>query len=87
MQQKPIITFNDVANFPEFSIESIGSQIALASLMASYTAYILTWIGTVKMLYPYIKKLGKIKFWIIMSANDLLSYFISTLCIGIFYTV
>ncbi len=68
MQQKPIITFNDVANFPEFSIESIGSQIGLASLIASYIAYILTWIGTVKMLHPYIKKLGKIKFWIIMSA-------------------
>lgn len=67
MQQKPVVTFNDVAYFPEFSIQSIGSQIGLVSQIASSAAYILTWIGTVKMLYPYVKKLGKIKFWIIMS--------------------
>ena len=65
-QQKRVVTSTDVAYFPEFSIESIGSQIGLASQMASAAAYVLTWIGTVKMLYPYIKKLGKIKFWIIM---------------------
>jgi hypothetical protein len=68
MQQKPVVTFNDVSYFPEFSIQSIGSQIGLVSQIASTAAYILTWIGTVKMLYPYVKKLGKIKFWIIMSA-------------------
>ena len=68
MQQKPVVTFNDVAYFPEFSIQSIGSQIWLVSQIASSAAYILTWIGTVKMLYPYVRKLGKIKFWIIMSA-------------------
>jgi hypothetical protein len=67
MQQKPVVTFNDVAYFPEFSIQSIGSQIGLVSQIASSAAYILTWIGTVKMLYPYVRKLGKIKFWIIMS--------------------
>ena len=65
-QQKRVVTSTDVAYFPEFSIESIGSQIGLASQIASAAAYVLTWIGTVKMLYPYIKKLGKIKFWIIM---------------------
>ena len=65
-QQKRVVTSTDVAYFPEFSIESIGSQIGLASQIASAVAYVLTWIGTVKMLYPYIKKLGKIKFWIIM---------------------
>jgi hypothetical protein len=68
MQQKLVVTFNDVAYFPEFSIQSIGSQIGLVSQIASSAAYILTWVGTVKMLYPYVKKLGKIKFWIIMSA-------------------
>jgi hypothetical protein len=67
-QQKPVVTSTDVAYFPEFSIESVGSQIGMANQIASTAAYILTWIGTVKMLYPYIKKLGKIKFWIIMSA-------------------
>jgi hypothetical protein len=61
-QQKTVILSTDI----EFSIESIGNQIGLASQIASAAAYILTWIGTVKMLYPYIKKLGKIKFWIIM---------------------
>lgn len=65
-QQKSIITSVDVAYFPEFSIESVGSQIGVINNAASSTAYILTWIGTVKMLYPYIKKLGKIKFWTIM---------------------
>jgi hypothetical protein len=66
-QQKTVITSADVAYFPEFGIESIGSQIGTAGWIASSAAYILTWIGTVKLLYPYIKKLGKIKFWIIMS--------------------
>lgn len=65
-QQKPVVTSNDVAYFPEFSIESMGSQIGLATQIASTVAYILTWVGSVKMLYPYIKKLGKTKFWIIM---------------------
>ena len=65
-QQKKIITSTDVAYFPEFSIESVGSQIGIVNTIASTAAYILTWIGTVKMLYPYIKKLGKIKFWTIM---------------------
>jgi hypothetical protein len=65
-QQKIIISSTDVAYFPEFSIESIVSQIGVINHIASTAAYILTWIGTVKMLYPYIKKLGKTKFWIIM---------------------
>jgi hypothetical protein len=67
-QQKQIVTSTDVAYFPEFSIESVGSQIGVANNIASTAAYILTWIGTVKMLYPYIKRLGKFKFWIIMGA-------------------
>jgi hypothetical protein len=65
-QQKLVVTSTDIAYFPEFSIESIGSQIGMAYQVANTAAYIPTWIGTVKMLYPYIKKLGKIKFWIIM---------------------
>jgi hypothetical protein len=67
-QQKPVIASTDVAYFPEFSIASLGSQIASATQIASAVAYILTWIGSVKLLYPYIKKLGKIKFWTIMGA-------------------
>jgi hypothetical protein len=67
-QQKSVVTSNDIAYFPEFSIASLGSQIELINQIASGIAYILTWIGTVKLLYPHIKKLGKTKFWIIMGA-------------------
>ena len=67
MQQKAVILSTDVAYFPEFSIVSLGSQITLVNQIASGIAYVLTWIGTVKLLYPYIQKLGKIKFWSIMS--------------------
>ena len=52
-QQKKIITSTDVAYFPEFSIESVGDQIGIVNTIVSAAAYILTWIGTVKMLYPY----------------------------------
>jgi hypothetical protein len=65
-QQKPIVTSVDIAYFPEFSIESVQQQINAVYQIAGIVAYILTWIGTVKMLYPYIKKLGRIKFWAIM---------------------
>ena len=67
MHQKTVILSTDVAYFPEFNILSLGSQITLVNQIASEIAYVLTWIGTVKLLYPYIQKLGKIKFWSIMS--------------------
>jgi hypothetical protein len=67
-QQKSVITSTDVAYFPEFSIASLGSQIGTATIIASSVAYVLTWIGSVKLLYPYIRKLGKIRFWTIMGA-------------------
>ena len=65
-QHKAIIYSGDIAQYPEFSTASLGSQIDTANQIASSIAYILTWIGAVKLLYPYIRKLGKIKFWIIM---------------------
>jgi hypothetical protein len=67
-QQKPIVTSQDVAYFPDFSIATLGSQINIIYQIAGGVAYALTWIGTVKLLYPHIKKLGKTKFWIIMGA-------------------
>ncbi len=75
-QQKPVVTSNDIAFFPEFSIASLGSQIGLVNQIASGIAYVLTWIGTIKLLHPYIKKLGKTKFWIIMG-GAMLYYLIS----------
>jgi hypothetical protein len=65
-QHKSIITSKDIAYFPEFSIETLVGQINLIYQTAGIVAYVLTWIGTVKLLYPYIRKLGKIKFWAIM---------------------
>ncbi|HEU4446790.1 MAG TPA: hypothetical protein VFR94_19110 [Nitrososphaeraceae archaeon] len=76
-QQKPVITSNDIAYFPEFSIATLGTQITLIYQIAATAAYVLTWIGTVKLLYPYIKKLGKIKFWIMMGAA--MVYYLITL--------
>jgi hypothetical protein len=67
-QQKPVVTSNDIAYFPEFSIATLGSQIDIIYQVAGGAAYVFTWIGTVKLLYPYINKLGRVKFWTIMSA-------------------
>ena len=65
-QQNSIVSLGDVAYFPEFSIESIGSQIDLIYTGCSVVAFILTWIGSVKLLYRYIRRIGKFKFWTIM---------------------
>ena len=67
-QQKPVVTSNDIAYFPEFSIATLGSQIDIIYQVAGGAAYVFTWIGTVKLLYPYIKMLGRVKFWTIMGA-------------------
>ena len=68
-QQKSTITSKDVAYFPEFSIETLVSQINLIYQIAGIVAYVLTWIGTVKLLYPFILKLGKVKFWAVMGVT------------------
>jgi hypothetical protein len=75
-QQKPVVTSNDIAYFPEFSIGTLGSQIDIIYQVASGAAYVFTWIGTVKLLYPYIKKLGRVKFWTIMG-GAMIYYLIS----------
>jgi len=58
-QQKPVISTFDVAYFPTFSIALIGGQVEIINNIAATAAYVLTWIGTVKLLYLYIKKLGE----------------------------
>ena len=65
-QQKPVVTSNDIVYFPEFSIATLGSQISIIYQIVAGIAYVLTWVGTVKLLHPYIMKLGKFKFWTIM---------------------
>jgi hypothetical protein len=67
-QQLEVVTSADVAFFPEFDPESFTSQIATVNQIASGVAYVLTWIGTVMLLRPYIHRIGKIKFYAIMGA-------------------
>ena len=63
-QKNSVIRLDDVTVFPEFS-----SSIFIAYSIASVVAYILTWGGTMMLLPSYMKKLGKIRFWIIMGAG------------------
>jgi hypothetical protein len=64
-QQQPAVTYADIGYFPEFSVATLGSLIDIIYEIASSSAYVLTSIGTVKLLYPHIKKLGKTKFWVV----------------------
>jgi hypothetical protein len=66
--QPEIIASGSVAFFPEFDPESSQQQINLFYQIAGYVAYVLTWIGTIMLLRPYIKRLGKIKFYALMGA-------------------
>ena len=73
-QQLEVVTSADVAFFPEFDEESFSSQINTVNQISSGVAYVLTWIGTVMLLRPYIQRIGKIKFYAIMgAANGILS--------------
>ena len=67
-QQLEVVTSADVAFFPEFDPESLQSQINTAYQVAGNIAYVLTWIGTVILLRPYIHRIGKIKFYAIMGS-------------------
>ncbi|HVE38167.1 MAG TPA: hypothetical protein VNA18_08250, partial [Nitrososphaeraceae archaeon] len=67
MQQKPIIREGDVA---VFTVPSISAELEdimnIAYSVASTVAYVLTWLGAVMLLRPYVKSFGRIKFWVIM---------------------
>jgi hypothetical protein len=67
-QHNLVIKSTDVAVFPTFSLATVGDIFLFTNQIASAIAYVLTWIGTVMLLRPYIKKLGRIKFWTIMAA-------------------
>ena len=67
-QQKEVVTSADVAYFPEFDPESLYSQIDAVYQIVVAVAYVLTWIGTVMLLRPYIHRIGKIKFYAIMGS-------------------
>jgi hypothetical protein len=65
-EQPSIILSTDVAFFPDFEPETLVSQIGAIAQTVSAVAYVLTWISTVILLRPYMKKIGRIKFWSIM---------------------
>jgi hypothetical protein len=67
-QQKEVVTSADVAFFPEFDPESQQQQINAVYQISAAVAYVLTWIGTVMLLRPYIHRIGKIKFYAIMGS-------------------
>jgi hypothetical protein len=67
-QHNSVVKSTDVAVFPTFSLATVGDIILFTYQIASSIAYVLTWIGTVMLLRPYIQKLGRTKFWIIMGA-------------------
>ena len=77
MQQKPVIKYGDVAVFPVASISAELADITyLLYQIASTIAYVLTWIGTVMLLRPYMKRFGRTKFWVIMSVA--MAYYLIT---------
>ena len=67
-EQLEVVTSVDVAFFPEFDPESQQQQINTVYQIAGAIAYVLTWIGTVMLLRPYMHRIGKIKFYAIMGS-------------------
>jgi hypothetical protein len=65
-QQDLIITSDRVAYFPEFSNFSLSDQFNAVNQLSSMTAFLLTWIGSVRLLYQNLKRVGKYKFWTMM---------------------
>jgi hypothetical protein len=67
LQQQPEIIASDrVASFPEFEPDSLMGQVQSWYQIAAAVFFVLTWIGTVLLLYPYSKRFGKAKFWAVM---------------------
>ena len=65
-QQDAIITFDHVAYFPEFSNFSMTDQFNAVNQLSSMIAFLLTWIGSVRLLYQNLKRIGRLKFWTMM---------------------
>jgi hypothetical protein len=86
-QQKPVITSIDIAYFPEFSIVTLGNQINIVYQIASSVAYVLTWIGTVRLLYPHQKTREIQVLDNYGRCHGVLSYLIPSLRLGIFYSI
>ena len=61
-----IITSDHVAYFPEFSNFSLSDQFNAVYQIMGIIAYILTWIGSIRLLYQNVRRIGKFKFWTLM---------------------
>jgi len=69
LQEQPEVVPSDyVAYFPAFDPETWQGQIYTVLNISSAAGYVLTWISTVLLLKPYIRKIGKGKFYAIMGA-------------------
>lgn len=78
LQHQPEVVASDyVAFFPLFDPETWESKMFLLYQFSSAAAYVLTWIGTVMMLRPYIRRIGKIKFYSIMGGA--MVYYLATI--------
>jgi hypothetical protein len=66
IQQDRIISSDYIAYFPEFSNFSMSDQINLVYQTSGIIAYILTWIGSVRLLYQNLRRIGRLKFWAMM---------------------
>ena len=73
-------------NFPYFySPDSLSSYLYNGYVISSILSFILMWVATAMFLYPYSKKIGKTKYWIIICLP--LVYFLSqfaTLLLNLF---
>jgi hypothetical protein len=67
-EQLEVVTSVDMAFFPEFDPESLQQQVNAVYQISAAVAYVLTWIGTVMLLRPYMHRIGKIKFYAIMGS-------------------
>lgn len=72
-QQQSIVTSTDVAYFPQGVNDDLLTNIWYA---ISTIAYVLNWIGTVLLLHTYVRRIGKIKFWILM--GGILVYYLAS---------
>ena len=65
-QQDAIISSDHVAYFPEFSNFSMSDQFNAFYQVIGIIAYILTWIGSIRLLYQNLKRIGRLKYWTLM---------------------
>lgn len=64
--QPQVIESDRIAFFPSFDPNSTQQRVNLVYQISGSVAYVLSWIGTVMLLRPYVQRIGKIKFYAIL---------------------